>query len=108
MQYSHVVVYINVPSREVGQEIANVLIEGKLAACVNIVPGISSIYQWQGDIEHEDELLLIAKTRAVLFDRLASTVKRIHPYDVPEVIALPIIAGSNEYLAWLDMETVSA
>ena len=108
MQYSHLVVYITVPSREVGQEIANVLVEGKLAACVNIVPGISSIYHWQGDIEQDDELLLIAKTRGVFFDRLASTVKRIHPYDVPEVIALPIIAGSNEYLAWIDVETASA
>ena len=105
MWYSHFVVYITVPSREVGQEIATVLVEGKLAACVNIIPGITSIYGWQGEIEQDEELLLVAKTRADLFDRLATAVKRIHPYEVPEVIALPIVAGSNEYLAWIDVET---
>jgi periplasmic divalent cation tolerance protein len=107
MQYSHLVVYITVPSRDVGLEIAKILVEGKLAACVNIVPGISSIYHWQGEIEQDDEFLLIAKTPAAHFNRLSSTVKRVHPYDVPEVIALPIIAGSNEYLAWIDEETTS-
>jgi periplasmic divalent cation tolerance protein len=105
MAYAHIIVYITVPSREVGQQIADALLEGKLVACVNIVPEISSIFHWQGSIEQDDELLLIAKTRAALFDRLATTVKRIHPYDVPEVIAMPIVAGSNEYLAWIDVET---
>lgn len=105
MQYSYLLVTITVPSREVGQEIANVLVDGKLAACVNIVPGVSSVFAWQGNIEQDDELLLIAKTRSGLFDRLAATVKRVHPYDVPEVIAIPIVAGSNEYLAWIDVET---
>ena len=102
MQYSYLVVYITVPSREVGQEIANVLVEGKLAACVNIVSGISSVFAWQGDIEQGDELLLIAKTRTALFDRLATTVKRVHPYDVPEIIAVPVVEGSRGYLRWLD------
>jgi periplasmic divalent cation tolerance protein len=104
MSYNHIVVYITVPSSEVGQEIAHALVEANLAACVNILPGLSSIYRWQGTVEEADELLLIAKTRTVLFDQLATTVKRIHPYDVPEVIALPILAGSNEYLAWINEE----
>jgi periplasmic divalent cation tolerance protein len=105
MDYAHIIVYITVPSREVGQQIAETLLEGKLVACVNIIPEISSIYHWQSAVEQDDELLLIAKTRTALFDRLATTVKRIHPYEVPEVIAMPIVSGSNEYLAWIDLET---
>lgn len=105
MQYNYVLVFITVPSAEVGQDIATLLVDEKLAACVNIVPGISSIYCWQEAIQQDDELLLIAKTRSTLFERLATTVKRVHPYDVPEVIALPILAGSNEYLAWIDSVT---
>ena len=105
MAYAHIIVYITVPSREVGRQIADALLESKLVACVNIIPEISSIYHWQDSIEQDEELLLIAKTRTALFDRLATTVKRIHPYDVPEVIAMPIVAGSNEYLTWIDVET---
>ncbi len=105
MQYSYVLVFITIPSAEVGQDIATLLVDEKLAACVNIVPGISSIYCWQEAIQQDDELLLIAKSRSTLFERLATTVKRVHPYDVPEVIALPILAGSNEYLAWIDSVT---
>ena len=105
MQYSHLVVYITVPSQEVGQQIATVLVESSLAACVNIIPGVSSIYHWQGGIEQDDELLLIAKTRAILLDQFVSEVKKIHPYEVPEVIAMPIVAGSSEYLAWINEGT---
>ena len=105
MAYAHIIVYITVPSREVGRQIADALLESKLVACVNIIPEISSIYHWQDSIEQDEELLLIAKTRTALFDRLATTVKRIHPYDVPEVITMPIVAGSNEYLTWIDVET---
>lgn len=105
MQYHYILVYVTVPTQEVGEAIANMLVEKKLAACVNIIPGISSLYHWQGAIEQDDELLLIAKTKYTHFDRLATAVKQAHPYDVPEVIATPIIAGSNEYLAWIDTET---
>jgi periplasmic divalent cation tolerance protein len=105
MLYSHLIVFITVPTLEVGQQIANILVESNLAACVNIVPRVTSIYHWQGEVEQADELLLIAKTRTTLFDKLATAIKRIHPYDVPEVVAMPIIAGSNEYLAWINDET---
>jgi len=106
MQNAHIVVYITVPSQEVGLQIANMLVENNLAACVNILPGVMSIYQWQGQLQQDDELLLIAKTRSGSFDQLASAVKKAHPYDVPEIIALPIVAGSNEYLTWIDEETL--
>lgn len=105
MQFNYILVFITVPSAEVAQDIATLLVDDNLAACVNIVPGIRSIYCWQEAVQEDEELLLIAKTRSTLFDRLATTVKRVHPYDVPEVIALPILAGSNEYLAWIDTVT---
>ena len=106
MAYSHIVVYVTVPSRAVGEQIAQTLVESNLAACVNIIPGICSVYKWQGEINHDDELLLIAKTRVALFDQLETIVKQIHPYDVPEVIGMPIVAGSNDYLTWINVETV--
>lgn len=105
MQYNYILVFIMVPSAEVGNDIATLLVDENLAACVNIVPGVRSIYCWQEAVQEDDELLLIAKTRSALFERLATTVKRVHPYEVPEVIALPILAGSNEYLAWIDTVT---
>jgi len=105
MTYAHIVVYITVPSKEAGQQIATVLLASRLAACVNIIPNITSIYHWQGAINQDDELLLIAKTRAELFETLATKVKEVHPYEVPEVIAMPIVAGTKEYLAWIDTET---
>ena len=105
MQFTYMLVFITVPSREVGHEIATLLVEENLAACVNIVPGITSIYRWQDTIERDDELLLVAKTKSTHFERLATAVKRVHPYEVPEVIGLPLVAGSNEYLAWIDTET---
>ena len=105
MDFDQVVVFITVPSREVAQQIANLLVESNLAACVNIIPGISSIYQWQGEVEQDSELLLVAKTQRALFDQLVAVVVKNHPYDVPEVIALPIVAGSEEYLTWIRNET---
>ncbi len=105
MTSAHIIVYITVPSQEVGLKIADTLLQNRLVACVNIIPEITSIYHWQGSIEQDEELLLIAKTRATLFDALSASIKNIHPYDVPEIIATPIITGSKEYLAWIDAET---
>lgn len=98
----HIIVYITVPSPEEGEKIAKALVEKKLAACVNIVPGVRSIYHWQDKMYDEMELLLIAKTVGPLFERLEKEVKSIHPYHVPEIVAIPIIKGSKEYLDWID------
>jgi periplasmic divalent cation tolerance protein len=101
-----IVVLITVPSPQVGEQIAAALLEQKLAACVNIMPAIQSIYTWQGAIQKDQEALLVVKTRAALFaERLAPAVKAIHPYEVPEIIALPIIMGSQPYLDWIAAET---
>lgn len=103
----HIVVYITVPSPEEGKKIAKALVEKRLAACVNIVPGLRSIYHWQEKICDEKELLLIAKTRDSLFERLEHEVKSIHSYKVPEIIALPIVKGSKEYLDWIYENTLA-
>ena len=95
------VVYITAPSEEEAAKIAKALVKERLAACVNIIKDIRSIYSWQGKIEDERELLMIVKTRPELFGSLKTRVKELHSYAVPEIIVLPVVDGSEEYLAWL-------
>lgn len=100
-----IVVLITVPSAELGQKIARDLVEKKLAACVNILPPMRSIYTWEGRIVEEEEVLLLCKTRLELFEsRLIPAVRALHPYQVPEIIALPVQAGLKEYLDWIGEE----
>jgi periplasmic divalent cation tolerance protein len=102
MDTQYVVVMITAPSKEVGRNVARHLVEQQLAACVNIVDPIESIYSWQGEIQQDIEVLLIAKTRASLVEsELVTAVKAVHPYDVPEIIAIPVQAGSKSYLDWI-------
>ncbi|HMK42735.1 MAG TPA: divalent-cation tolerance protein CutA [Dissulfurispiraceae bacterium] len=101
----YLVVYVTAPNEDEAAKIAKILIEERLAGCVNIVRSLRSIYRWQGAIEDESEVLMICKTRRTLFEALEARVKTLHSYSVPEVIALPIVAGSREYLAWLDETT---
>ena len=77
----------------------------KKAACVNIIPGVRSLFWWEGKVEEADEHLLIVKTRAALFPEVTRIVKSLHSYDVPEIIALPITDGNQDYLDWLGRET---
>ena len=101
MEFQYVVVLITTPADR-GQEIANFIIENRLGACVNIVHEVSSIYWWKGNIEKDRESLLIVKTSRARFSELKERVKEIHPYTVPEIIALPIIEGNEDYLIWID------
>jgi periplasmic divalent cation tolerance protein len=94
------VVLVTVASLPEGKALATKLIEDKLAACVNLFP-LDSIYLWQGKINQDQEYQLIIKTDLSKFDELAATIKTLHSYEVPEIIALPIIAGSKTYLDWL-------
>ncbi len=103
----NIVVLITVSSPEEGEKIARALVEKRLAACVNIVPGLRSIYHWQGNICDDKELLLMAKTTDALFETLTNEVKALHSYKVPEIIALPIVAGSKEYLNWIEENTAN-
>uniref|UniRef100_A0A1B6FXF1 Uncharacterized protein n=2 Tax=Cuerna arida TaxID=1464854 RepID=A0A1B6FXF1_9HEMI len=96
------VVYITAPTQEVAKKIARGLVENQLAACVNIVPGITSIYKWEGKIEEDSELLLMVKTRTQKIVELTAYVKANHPYSVPEVISTPIESGHDLYLKFLN------
>jgi len=103
-----IIVYITAPSEETGMLIANRLLEMRLAACVNIVPGIHSLYIWKGELTRDDEVLLICKTRADLFsEHFVPAVLEIHPNELPEIIALPIVKGNQGYLDWVKDMTVS-
>ena len=99
---AHIVVFITAADAEEARLIADVLLQQKKAACVNIVPGLSSLFWWRDKIDSAKESLLIVKTRASLLDEIVKLVKEIHSYDNPEVIALPIVGGSDDYLEWLD------
>jgi periplasmic divalent cation tolerance protein len=102
MESRYIVVLITVPSEEVGQAIARALVEQRLAACVNRLQPVHSLYTWEGKTTEDLELLLIVKSRAELFERLVPAVKALHPYQVPEIIALPVVMGSQDYLDWID------
>ncbi|XP_024988928.1 protein CutA, chloroplastic [Cynara cardunculus var. scolymus] len=100
-----IVVYVTVPNKEAGKKLAASIVKEKLAACVNRVPGVESVYLWQGEIQNDSEELLIIKTRESLLNALTEHVKANHEYDVPEVIAMPIMGGSIPYLEWLKNST---
>lgn len=95
----------NCPDRETASQLARQLLEQQLAACVNILPGMRSMYHWQGEIESADEVALLIKTTKLRYAQLEQTIKALHPYQVPEIIALPIVAGSSDYLHWITQET---
>jgi periplasmic divalent cation tolerance protein len=100
-----IVVLITVPQEEEAAKMANTLIDERLAACVNILKDIRSLYRWKGAIEDEGEVLMVVKTQERLFENLAKRVKQMHSYSVPEIIALPIVKGSDNYIQWLKDET---
>jgi len=99
------VVFVTCASEEEGLKIAHALVQERLAACVNLMSPIRSIYRWEGKICDEKEWLLIIKTQTARFDDLEKRVKALHSYSVPEIIALPIVTGSPSYLNWLEEMT---
>ena len=96
------VVLITAGSQEEAERIAQALVAEMLAACVNVVPGVTSIYRWEGKVQRDQEWLLVAKSRRDVLDRLVERVQALHSYDVPDIIALPLAGGSEPYLRWLD------
>jgi periplasmic divalent cation tolerance protein len=96
-----ILVLVAVGSESEATKISKVLVEKELAACVNIIPGVRSIFRWDGKVAEEQEFLLLAKSIRQVFDQLDSVVKASHSYSVPEVIAVPIQYGSQEYLTWV-------
>ncbi len=102
-----IVVLTTCGSQEEAQRIARALVEQRLAACVNFTAPVQSVYWWQGGIEQEQEVILIVKSRRELFPKLAETLRALHSYEVPELIALPIVDGLAAYLDWMDRELAS-
>ena len=102
MNTKFIILYCTVPDQHTAETIAKSLVKEKLAACCNIVPGLKSIYRWEKRVQSDDELLLIIKTRFTLYSEIEKKIKDLHPYTVPEIIALPLINGSLEYLNWMD------
>ena len=99
-----IVVFSTCGSREEAEKLARHLLEARLAACVNVIMQIQSFYWWQGKIEDSQEWLLVIKTARDLFDKVRAVLETAHSYELPEVLALPIVDGSPNYLAWLDRE----
>jgi len=100
-----IVVLVTCPSVEEAEKIGKLLVTKSLVACVNVIPEVKSIFFWEKKISKEKEVLLMAKTRKELFDSIQKEIRRLHSYDLPEIIALPIEIGSKGYLEWVARET---
>ncbi|MBI4400412.1 MAG: divalent-cation tolerance protein CutA [Nitrospirae bacterium] len=98
---AEIVVFVTTSSEEEAVRIGHALVEAELAACVNVLPRVRSIFRWEGKVTEEQEFMMVLKSRSDLFEVLTVTIKRLHSYSVPEIIALPIVKGSDEYLAWI-------
>jgi periplasmic divalent cation tolerance protein len=96
-----IVVFITAPKEDEAAKIAQALVGARLAGCVNIIRNIRSVYRWQDKIEDDTEVLIIAKTQRLLFESIVKKVRELHSYEVPEIIAMPIVKGSEDYLKWL-------
>ena len=95
------IVLCSVPDQETGELIASTLVTEQLAACVNIIPGITSIYRWKGTVEQDQEALLLVKTGQESWQPLAERIRELRPYELPEIIAVPIHTGQTEYIKWI-------
>jgi len=100
-----VVVYTNLPDRDAAMRIAQALIEERLAACVNVLPECMSVYRWKDAVETAREVPLMIKTRQALYGEVEAAIRRLHPYELPEVVAVPVVRGLPEYLEWVAAET---
>ncbi len=100
-----IVIFSTISSKEDALKIANALVEKKLAACMNIIGGVISIYEWKGEVCNDEECLMIIKSRRTLFDRIKKEIVALHPYELPEIISIPIDDGLEPYLGWIKENT---
>jgi periplasmic divalent cation tolerance protein len=98
-------VITNTPDRAAAERIAEALVTARTAACVNILPGCTSVYRWRGKLERADEVPLLIKTTRAAYVRMEAELRKLHPYEVPEIVALPVSAGLPAYLDWVQQET---
>lgn len=103
-----IAVYVTVPDKDTAKKLAASVVKNKLAACVNIIPGVESVYWWEGKVNTDSELILMMKSRHALIEKLTAHVKSIHPYTECEVISVPINGGSSSYIQWIFDSTVDA
>ncbi len=103
-EFAYTVLFITTANTDEAQRISNMLLNQKKAACVNIVPEVSSLFWWQDKLDSAQESLLIVKTKKSLLNEIVTLVREIHIYDIPEIIALPIMGGNQEYLDWIGKE----
>lgn len=99
-----IVVMITCSSKKEANKVKKVLLEKRKAACVNIIPSVDSSFRWKGKIDSSLEVLLLAKTKKKMLKKIVTLVKKLHSYEVPEIIALPIIGGNRDYLNWIEKE----
>jgi len=102
-----IIVLTTVPNEEVAKNLSKILLENRVAACVNIIPNVNSLYWWNRSIEFSNELLLLIKTTEEKYNELEALIKKNHPYEIPEIISLDIQKGLKEYLNWIEDETRS-
>ncbi len=100
-----IVIFCTVPNKDDAKKISRAIIEENLAACVSTIDKVNSLFSWNNEICTENELLLVIKTRRELFENIEILIKELHSYNVPEIIALPVIIGSEDYLGWIEHET---
>ncbi len=101
-----IVVFCTCSSSDEARRIAGQLIAQRLAACVNLLPPVRSVYHWKGAVEESEEILMIIKSARPLFGQLRAAIARLHSYELPEIVAIPIVDGSESYLAWMDRELI--
>ena len=102
---TYCIINVTTATKEDAEKIATYLTENELAACCNIIDNITSIYKWQNKLNKDKEVLMIIKTKTQLYPRVEEEIKRLHSYDIPEIICIPIIGGSKEYLNWIEEQT---
>jgi periplasmic divalent cation tolerance protein len=100
-----ILVLTTLPTADAAAEVAKAVVDEKLAACANILPALRSIYRWEGKIQDENEVLVLLKTRQAQYERLKARILGLHPYEVPEVLAIPVEQGNQPYLDWIARET---
>jgi periplasmic divalent cation tolerance protein len=105
-QHNYIVIFITVRDAEEAEKISKALVKRRLAACVNIVPQVNSHFWWKDKLDSSKECLLVVKTRDSLLPDIIKSVKKMHSYSVPEIIALPIVGGNQDYLDWIDNEVI--
>lgn len=108
MQNKILVVLCTLPDQETAARLAGALVEEQLAACINIIPGLTSVYRWKGEVQKDSEVLLLIKTNSTVYARLEQRIRALHPYELPEIIAVPLQTGQADYIQWINNSLIAS